>query len=275
MTPHQAHVNLYDRVLRGLYSPSQTIVAPDGSLQRTGPSLGKTILAGVVSGLLTPQQYRQGAFGPVVDSQATAATAFKAGAGCQQTQQQKDAQALVDKQQANKLMAVKNNVDVTHAYAALAQQKHQDLQGVIDSNSSFLKDLDAYDAQQSDPANKLILSKGLTYQQALASPQWGQGSLTKNNLVMSGQQETYDPETGKTNIEPLYTIINPNGKIKMSADAVAKLSTINPSFQAAFDGANGDMRFPVHQYVAAMNQLNTVKTAESFFKRADEALGVK
>ena len=60
----------------------------------------------------------------------------------------------------------------------------------------------------------------------------------------------------------------------MSADAVAKLSTINPSFQAAFDGANGDMRFPVHQYVAAMNQLNTVKTAESFFKRADEALGV-
>ena len=275
-SPNQPHLNIYDKILRATAPPPVRYVDAQGNLQtapQTRGSLGRSVLASVVAGLLTPTQYRQGAFGPVVDSQATAAAAFKAGAD-QQTKEQTDAQAQADKMQANKLMAVKNNVDVTHAYAALAQQKHQDLQGVIDSNSSFLKDLDAYDAQQSDPANKLILSKGLTYQQALASPQWGQGSLTKNNLVMSGQQETYDTETGKTNIEPLYTIINPNGKIKMSADAVAKLSTINPSFQAAFDGANGDMRFPVHQYVAAMNQLNTVKTAESFFKRADEALGV-
>jgi len=275
-SPNQPHLNLYDKILRATAPPPVRYVDAQGNQQtvpQTRGSLGRSVLASVLAGMMVKPQYREGAFGPVYDSQATNANAFKAGQD-QQTQQQKDAQDLSDKMQANKLMAVKNNVDTTHAYAALAQQKHQDLQAVIDSNSDFVKDLDAYDAQQSDPANKLILAKGLTYQQALASPQWGQGSLTKNNLVMSGQQKTYDPETGKTNIEPLYTIINPNGKIKMSADAVAKLSTINPQFQAAFDGANGDLRFPVHQYLAAMNQLNTVQHIESFAKRADEALGV-
>lgn len=273
ITPHQAHVSLYDRVLRGITGPGQTIVAPDGSLQKTGPSLGKSIVASVVSGLLTPTAYRQGNFGPVVDTQATAANAFKAGQDVV-TKNQQDAQKMSDDIQARKLQAVANNVQTFMSYSALAHQQHQDIQGVIDQSQPFLTDLRSYDGDQSDPANKLILvDGGLTMSEALNSDKWGK-KLTVNNLVMSGYRDTYDPQTGQTKVEPTFTVINPNGRVSLSQDSVDQLAKINPSLAAAWKANSGDLKLGVSQYHAMMQQLHTVTLVESFAKRADEALGV-
>ena len=77
-TPHEA---LYSKFLKMLNPPTR-YVDPTGKLQEqppTGRNIGNNVLAAVLSGIMTPTAYRQGAYGPVVDSQATAATAFAAG----------------------------------------------------------------------------------------------------------------------------------------------------------------------------------------------------
>src|SRR6202050_3224132 len=272
-TPMDAHVNVYRKFLQGFKSPVGSYVDPDGNTRPTNMSLGRMVLASVPRGMISPTQYRDTPYGPVVNGSATAAGAFAAGQGVIAKQQQ-EAQALSDKEQSVRLMNVKNNIDQVHLMAALAQQKHQDLQGAVDSNSLFLKDLEAYDAQQPDSKNKLILATGLTFKQAMDSPQFGQGKMTRNNLVMSSSQDIYDPQTGQTTIEPTFTVINPDAHVALSPDAIKTIETINPSFTGLSEVTGGNVRLPVHQYLAAMNQVSTVHSAESFFKRADEALGV-
>jgi hypothetical protein len=271
--PMDAHVSVYRKFLQGFKSPVGSYVDPSGNVKPTNISLGRTVLASVLAGMMSPTQYRDTPYGPVVSGSATAAGAFAAGQGVIAKQQQ-EAQALSDKEQSVRLMNVKNNIDQVHLMAALAQQKHQDLQGAVDSNSLFLKDLEAYDAQQPDSKNKLILATGLTFKQAMDSPQFGQGKMTRNNLVMSGSQDIYDPQTGQTTIEPTFTLINPDAHVALSPEAIKTIETINPSFTGLSEVTGGNVRLPVHQYLAAMNQVSTVQAAESFFKRADEALGI-
>jgi hypothetical protein len=274
-SPNARHLNTYDTILRMITPPAPQYVDPQGNIQsvpQTRGSLGRTVLASVLAGMMSPTQYRDTPYGPVVNGSATAAGAFQAG---QQviTKQQQEAQKLSDDIQAKKLSTAANNIAAVHQMAALAQQKHQDLQGVIDSNQTFLKDLQAYDSTQPDSANKLILAEGLTFQQAMDNPNFKSKMMT-NNIVMSGSQDIYDPQTGTTTIEPTFTVINPNAHVALSDDAIKKLETINPSFTGLSEVTSGNVRLPVHQYLAAMNQLSTVQSAESFFKRADEALGV-
>ena len=271
--PMDAHVSVYRKFLQGFKSPVGSYVDPSGNVKPTNISLGRTVLASVLAGMMSPTQYRDTPYGPVVSGSATAAGAFAAGQGVIAKQQQ-EAQALSDKEQSVRLMNVKNNIDQVHLMAALAQQKHQDLQGAVDSNSLFLKDLEAYDAQQPDSKNKLILATGLTFKQAMDSPQFGQGKMTRNNLVMSGSQDIYDPQTGQTTIGPTFTLINPDAHVALSPEAIKTIETINPSFTGLSEVTGGNVRLPVHQYLAAVNQVSTVQAAESFFKRADEALGI-
>jgi hypothetical protein len=274
-SPNARHLSTYDTILRMITPPAPQYVDPQGNIQsvpQTRGSLGRTVLASVLAGMMSPTQYRDTPYGPVVNGSATAAGAFQAG---QQviTKQQQEAQKLSDDIQAKKLSTAANNIAAVHQMAALAQQKHQDLQGVIDSNHTFLKDLQAYDSTQPDSANKLILAEGLTFQQAMDNPNFKSKMMT-NNIVMSGSQDIYDPQTGTTTIEPTFTVINPNAHVALSDDAIKKLETINPSFTGLSEVTSGNVRLPVHQYLAAMNQLSTVQAAESFFKRADAALGV-
>jgi len=223
--------------------------------------------------MMTPTAYRQGAFGPIADLQQTSANSYKAGADLAD-KQQADAQKMSDDIQARKLQAVANNAQTFHNYAALAQQQHQGIQGQIDQNQPFLTDLRSYDGDQGDPANKLILvDGGLTMSEALNSDKWGK-KLTVNNLVMSGERKTYDPQTGQTKVEPTYTVINPNGRVSLSQDSVDQLAKINPSLVAAWKANNTDLKLGVSQYHAMLQQLHTVSLVESFAKRADTALGV-
>jgi predicted transcriptional regulator len=189
-----------------------------------------------------------------------------------QSKQQADWQAQSDLVQAKKLQTVANNVQSVHSMAAIVQQQHADIEGVVDNNTAFLKDLHEYDTQ--NPNSKLVLKEGVTFKEAMDSPQWGQGKLTSNNLVMSGHRDVYDPETKKTTTEATYSIVDPSGRVSLSPEAIKILSTINPQFQAAADGNLGDLKLGVGQYLAAMHQVNTTHVVNSFAKRADEALGV-
>jgi len=265
-----AHVNVYRKFLQGFKSPVGSYVDPDGNTRPTNVSLGRTVLAAVLAGMSQPATYHQGAYGPIRDNPAPAA--FAAGQKVV-SDQNAAAQALSDKQQAMKLSNIKNSIDQVHLMAALTQQRHQELQGVLDSNQPALDDFKAMDDKQADPSKKIILSEPMTFQQAMDSPLYGKGKMTTNSILMSGRQSVYDPETGETHEVPLFTILSPEaGGVTISEDQKNNFSTINRSF----DGMGGlDARIPIHQYLALQGNLTSVQHFQSFIKRADEQLGIK
>jgi hypothetical protein len=268
--PMDAHVSVYRKFLQGFKSPVGSYVDPNGNVKPTNVSLGRTVLAAILAGMSQPATYHQGAYGPIRDNPAPAA--FAAGQKVV-SDQNAAAQALSDKQQAMKLSNIKNSIDQVHLMAALTQQKHQELQGVLDSNQPALDDFKAMDDKQADPSKKIILSEPMTFQQAMDSPLYGKGKMTTNSILMSGRQSVYDPETGETHEVPLFTILSPDaGHVTISEDQKNNFSTINRSF----DGMSGlDARIPIHQYLALQGNLTSVQHFQSFIKRADEQLGIK
>jgi hypothetical protein len=270
--PMDAHVSVYRKFLQGFKSPVGSYVDPSGNVKPTNISLGRTVLASVLAGMMSPTQYRDTPYGPVVNGSATAAGSFQAGQKVV-SDQNAAAQALSDKQQAMKLQNISNSVQQVHLMAALTQQKHQELQGVLDSNQPALDDFKAMDDKQADPSKKTILSEPMTFQQAMDSPLYGKGKMTTNSILMTSSRSVYDPETGETHEVPLFTILSPEaGGVTISEDQKKNFSTINRSF----DGMGGlDARIPIHQYLALQGNLTSVQHFQSFIKRADEQLGIK
>ena len=274
-SPHNDHVAMFDKILR-MVNPGQTYVDPTGKQQvvRNRATLGNSVIASVLAGMMTPTKYREGAYGPVVSGDATAAGAYAAGKE-QQTAQNAKLQATSDEMQAKKLSVVKNNIDTMHQYAALAQQQHQELQGVADrNNATILKDLSDYDAKQDDPTQKLIKGKGLTLEQAM---QMTKGKMSSQNMVIDGYQDVTDAD-GRTSVQPTYAVINPDAKINMSESSAAELAKFKPAYKNAYDMTGGNIRVPVGQYLGDINLANSAGNLESFMKRNDdalEALGIK
>jgi hypothetical protein len=236
------------------------------------PSMGKMITSAVLAGMFTPTAYREGAYGPVVDGSQTSSNAFQAGKN-QRQQVDANAQKLQDDAISRKMMVAKNNIDMMHQYAALGMQQHQELQQVADrNNSTILKDLGEYDSNQTDQTQKLILGKGLTLQQAMDTLK---GKLTSQNAVIDGYHDVMDPATRQMTVQPTFAVINPNAKIKMSESAAAELAKFKPAYENAYDLTGGNIQVPVNLYLSDLHTANSLSAAESFMKRADDALGVK
>jgi hypothetical protein len=116
------------------------------------------VIASVLAGMMTPTKYREGSYGPVVSGDATAAGAFQAGRG-QQQKTNDAAQKASDDARTKKLSIISNNLTMAHQYAALAQQQHQELQGVAERNqSTILRYPDTRRSQHS--VNSTYLSSG-------------------------------------------------------------------------------------------------------------------
>jgi hypothetical protein len=96
------HARIFDRILKGMSGGDIKVVAPDGSVQtvpQSRTSMGKSIVAAALTGLMTPTHYRDTPYGPVVDYGNTMADALQRGNAAQQ-QRQQQAQQLSDEQQA-------------------------------------------------------------------------------------------------------------------------------------------------------------------------------
>src|SRR5580700_7503301 len=57
-TPMDAHVSVYRKFLQGFKSPVGSYVDPDGNVKPMNISLGRTVLASVLAGMMSPTQYR-------------------------------------------------------------------------------------------------------------------------------------------------------------------------------------------------------------------------
>jgi hypothetical protein len=273
--PHTQHVNLFSKIL-GMVNPGTSYVDPQGNQQvvRNRATLGNSVIASVLAGMMTKPQYREGTYGPVYDAQGTAAAAYGAGKE-QQTAQNDAAQKASDDAQTRKLSVLSNNISVAHQHVALSQQQHQELQGIADrNNATILKDLSDYDAKQDDPAQKLIKGRGLTFDQAM---QMNKGKMSSQNMVIDGYQDITDAD-GHISVQPTYAVINPDAKINMSESAASELARFKPAYKNAYSVTGGDLRIPAGQYLSDLSLANSASNLEAFMKRNDdalEAMGIK
>src|SRR5260370_20031304 len=130
--PHAMHVGMFDRILR-MVNPGTSYVDANGQPQtiRDRATLGNSVIASVLAGMMTPTKYREGAYGPVVSGDATASGAFQSAKG-HQTSQNDAARRQSGEMQTKKLAVISNNLTMAHQNAALAHQQHADLQQVAD-----------------------------------------------------------------------------------------------------------------------------------------------
>jgi len=276
------HARLFDRILQTMSGgPVRTMVTDP----QTGDSrvveqpqsrtqMGKSIVAAVLAGMMTPNHYAPGPGGAErPEGSADAAAAFNAGAATREATDAK-AQSLADEALSRKLLTAKNNISAMRQYAALAHEQHQDLDETVAINKPMLDDAVEHDKNLdgTDPSQKAILAQGLTWSAAMEDPSL-KGKLTQNNLVVSGSTTTFDPKTGQEKVVPTYTILNPDAKLTLSKDTVDVLSKINPQYAKAYDLTSGNVQLNVRSAIKASHDAANVSTAEDYFERAAAELG--
>lgn len=276
------HARLFDGILKTLSGGPVHVMQTDptsGATRRvevpqSHSSMGKAIIAGVLSGMFAPGSTTSPGAGGAERNDPAKAIQIGGQVGMQAEQKkQDDAQKTQDSMQARKLMTVKNNIDLAHQMAALTHQQHVDLDDVISrNNDGVLKDAQTFDDNQTDPNQKIILARGLTMEEAMGKLK---GNMTSQNAVVDGYVDVLDPKTGKSEPHPTYAILNPDLKVSMNEQSTKELAKFIPGYKGIYDLTGGNVRVPVRTYISDVNKANTLTMAESFFKRADEALGVK
>jgi hypothetical protein len=266
-------------------TPSQPLIqtAPDGTQtvtdQRTGSSMAKMILASTLARIMSPTKYREGAYGPVVNSSGTAAAAFGAGADKGKEMSQ-SAQKQYDDMQSRKLNAVAANTAAMHQYAAMTQAQFaaekegaeaeaaqtKNWNDIVDQNkATIIASADDFDNNRSSSdAPKARLTSGMTTEELMASP--FKDKMTSQLMFQDGIRSVFDPATGKTRPEPTWMVLNPDVDIKLNQAAVERAAKINPGFANLWQNTNGNVRLNLGRYAAITHQINSVDHAEDLLQ---------
>jgi hypothetical protein len=277
-TPHEA---LYSKFLKML-NPPVRYVDENGVQQsqpQTGKNIGNNVLAAVLAGMMSPTKYREGAYGPVVDSSGTAAGAFAAGQK-QKTDQNDAAQKLSVDMQTRKLATVKNNVDMMHLWAATSHEMGQDAQAQVDNYAPTLKIAQDHDQNLQAGDTKAVLASGMTMAEAMKHPEF-KDAMTSHSIIPDGVIQVDDGQ-GHMVPTPTFSVIDPHANVSMDQASIDILNKINPQWGTAFEKSGGSMKMRLGQIQAVTTQVNSVQFAERLFNDAAQsndaavkALGLK
>jgi hypothetical protein len=234
------------------------------------------VLASALAGAFgTKDTYRQGAYGPVLDRQASNADAFNNGQQIGKEYSQA-AQKQADDMKSRAMTTVAANVAAAHNYAAMQQAQFSAekegaeaeaaqskiLQNTADENNATIgASADAYDQSLTDKdAPKARFVKNATFEELLASP--FKDKMTSQLMVQDGTRSAYDPTTGRTRMVPTFSLYNPNVDIKLNKDAVDRAAKINPQFAGMYEISGGNVKMNLARYATVTHQINSVNHAE-------------
>jgi hypothetical protein len=262
-------------------TPTQPVITtnPDGTQTttdaRTPISMGQLLVTGVLSGMMAKNTYRQGAYGPVLDRQASASDAFAAGQKTGEAWRQAP-QKLSDDMIARRMSTVAANVAAAHNYAAMQQAQFSAtkegaeaeaaqskiLQNTADENNATIgASADAYDQALTDKdAPKARLVKNATFEELMNGP--FKSKMTQQLMVQDGTRSAYDPQTGRTKTVPTFSLYNPDVDIKLNKDAVDRAAKINPQFEGMYEISGGNVKMNLTRYATVTHQINSVNHAE-------------
>jgi len=264
--PTQPHPvsRIFDGILRNLSGPvtvTDPVTGDRRDVPQTRGTMAKSILAAALSGLMTPNSYRETPYGPVNDAGGNIAAGAKAGAEYQE-QRQAAAQELTNQQQATKLMTLQNNARLVTMMAASAHQKHVTLAEQNENAQSFLTPFRDYDKLRTgDPSQPpAFMAEDLSAEDVLS----GGHQLTDSNVVMNGVRQKYNETTKQMEDEPTYAVVNPGLKdIQLPKEVTDKLAEMNSQWKDIHRVVGGNVRVPVNAYVSAMHDYQAVTQGEN------------
>ena len=264
-------------------TPPQNVVTtnPDGTQtvanKATPMSLAQLVITSALAGSFgTKDTYRQGAYGPILDRQASNADAFNKGQQIGKDYSEAP-QKLSDDMMARKLSTVAANVQAAHGYAAMTQaqfaaQKEgteaeaaQDAiwQKTADQNkATILASADDYEKnrQKGDPS--AYLTRGQTWDELMSSP--FKSNMTSQLMVQDGLRPQYDEHLGRTKMVPTYSVLNPNVKVKLNEDTVNRIAKFNSTFgNDLFKATNGNVQLGLNQLAMLTHQGSSIMHAEA------------
>jgi hypothetical protein len=255
---------VFDGILKTMTGGPVMYTDPNG-VRREAPqsrgAMGKAIVAAALAGLMTPTQYREGAFGSrVEDFGATAGGAAAAGKGVMDAARNKP-QQISDEMQAKKLQTMMNTTNLATTMAASTLQKHNALAAMVDSSTPLLNSIKDYEKSRVDNQPQALIQDNLNHEEALAKLKGHTGDWT---AILTGTKSQLNPETGETEEHPVYAVVNPHVKVPLSEEAVKLYSTVNPTYKGAWDATNGKVEVPLNMAVAAQNLVNESHVLQTF-----------
>src|SRR5271166_1687675 len=265
-TQNQPHPvsRIFDGILKTMTGGPVMYTDPNG-VRREAPqsrgTMAKSIVAAALAGLMTPTQYREGAFGSrVEDFGATAGGAAAAGKGVMEAYRNKP-QQLSDEAQAKALQTLMNTTNLATTMAASTMQQHTAAKDMADDAAPLLASIDAYEKVRSDKQPPGMILDDADKEDALAKVK---GHTTEWTVVFKGLRPQLDPETGKTEEHPVYAVVNTHVKVPLTEEAVKLYSTVNPTYKGAWEATNGHVEVPMNMAVAAQNLVNESHVLQAF-----------
>ena len=267
---------IFDGILRNLSGPvtvTDPVTGEGRDVPQTRGNMGKSILAAALSGLMTPNSYRETPYGPVNDTAGNIASGLKAGQEYQEKRQEK-AQKISNEQQAAKLMTITNNFKLVQLQAASAHARHEMLQDNLANAKAFNKPFEDLDALRADNPNvpQAFVANDMSDKQVLSSGH----SLSDSNVLMTGTRTVYNEQTGQMEEEPTYGILNPELKdITLPKEVTDKLAEIGSQWQDIHKVVGGNVTIPVNAYVHAMRDYQAVTMGQNTLDTLSKEVGGK
>jgi hypothetical protein len=261
--PHPVS-RIFDGILKTMTGGPVTYIDANGQKQVAPQSRGtmaKSIVAAALAGLLTPTQYREGAFGSKVeDFGATAGNAAQAGKGVMDAARNRP-QQISDEEQSRRLVALTSNSNLIKNMAASTLQGHAALQSMVASSTPLLDSIKEYEKNRVDNQPSALIGENLSKEEAEAKMQ---GHFTEWKAIPTGTVSVLNPETHQNEEHPTYSIVNPTVKVPLTEEAVNTLATVNPTYKGAWEATNGKVEVPLSLAVSTQHLVNEAHVVQAF-----------
>jgi len=240
-TPQSSlHARLFDGILK-------TISGGPIMVQQTDPTTGDTrqvevpqsrskmansILAGVLSSMFTGAQGRGASpdYKPVLGSHGT-----------QHAEEQAKQQAIIDQNQDRKMKTLDINLKTIQTQMAAARAGEEVMDKQINDGAAQVALAQTHDENLPTGEDPAIQKKRVTSEEAMKMIGDGKLGLV---AIPTEWSSHLDPATGKVVKEPLYTVLNPHIKVKLSEDDVKAMAQTNPAMADAWERSGGNMELP-------------------------------
>lgn len=279
--PVAPHARLFDRILSNIGGGPVNVQMPDGTSRAVPQSRGtmaKSIVAGALAGMFSggSSEVASG-FGnaPKISPEAALSEGFQGGKNYREGLD-REAQRKVDETQSRQMTNFSNNAKVMQQMIALAAQGHQNLDPVVQNNKQgIIAAADAYDNSRPSGEPSIFLERGLQAHDAMSlyDSKGGKHMLTDSNVVLEGTTDVRNPQTGVMEPHPIYSVIRPEAKLKLTEDQTKALAKYFPQMDSAWSATGGNVNMDAAKYNAANLKVNSLIHMDSLINSLAKDMG--
>jgi hypothetical protein len=278
-TPQPLHARIFDGVLKTLSGGPTKVQMPDGTVKevpQTRSSMAKSILAGAISGMFSGgDDYSEGAGGAKrIDPGKVLSQGLKAGQEFRKGETE-EAQRAIDDAQSRKMKNFDNNQKIFQQSLAMYGMKHANLDPVVKANQDgVIAAATEFDKNRPEGEPSIFVKQGLTGTEVMDQykPDGTGYNLTDSNVILEGTRDVPDGK-GSYAPEPIYSIIRPDAKLKLTEDQSKALAKYYPAMENAWDLTKGNVNFKSGQFVSMQHDINSLIHTEETLKSLASDMG--